>query len=240
MTEYRTQNSESRIQQAVSNSLLYIQLKSNRHKASQIRQHANEKGIALSIVLILSAIALAIMAGLIYMLTSGTQISGAQKRYKTALEAGIGGSEILYQVISERIDNPVDIQARFGSFFATPISTPTSEVCLNRKLLSSTSGWVGACTANASTMSIDPADNTTYDMSFQIGAGPTYTAYAKIVDTVVGNSGADLGLTKGVLIPTGTSEITLQSRPYLYTIEVDTHNTANPSERARLSVLYEY
>ena len=54
----------------------------------------NEKGIALVMVLILSAIALAIMAALVYMLISGTQISGMQKRYRTALEAGVGGADV--------------------------------------------------------------------------------------------------------------------------------------------------
>ena len=63
---------------------------------------SNEKGIALVMILILSAIALAIMAGLIYMITAGTQISGMQKRYKTALEAGKGGTDITYQLIAAR------------------------------------------------------------------------------------------------------------------------------------------
>ena len=57
---------------------------------------SNERGIALVMVLILSAIALAIMAALIYMITVGTQASGMQKRYRTALEAGKGGADISY------------------------------------------------------------------------------------------------------------------------------------------------
>jgi hypothetical protein len=64
----------------------------------------NENGIALVMVLILSAIVLAIIAGLIYMITSTTQISGMQKRYKTALEASIGGAEITYEFIALRGD----------------------------------------------------------------------------------------------------------------------------------------
>ena len=59
----------------------------------------NEKGIALVMILILAAISLVIMAGLLYMITSSTQITGMQKRYKTALEAGIGGSEVFSQFI---------------------------------------------------------------------------------------------------------------------------------------------
>ncbi len=66
----------------------------------------NEKGIALVMVLVLSAVVLAIMAGLIYMVTSGTQVSGIQKRYKTAIEAGVGGANITFQVIKLKEDTP--------------------------------------------------------------------------------------------------------------------------------------
>jgi hypothetical protein len=45
----------------------------------------SEKGIVLVVVLVLSAVALALMTAMIYMITIGTQISGLQKRYKTAL-----------------------------------------------------------------------------------------------------------------------------------------------------------
>ena len=51
-------------------------------------------------VIVLSAVALAIMTALIYMITMGTQISGLQKRYKTALEAGEGGGDVFYQLIA--------------------------------------------------------------------------------------------------------------------------------------------
>ena len=54
----------------------------------------NNKGIALVMVMILSLISLAIMSGLIYMVTSGTQVSGIEKRYSTALEAGKSGKDI--------------------------------------------------------------------------------------------------------------------------------------------------
>ncbi len=46
----------------------------------------NNKGIALVMVMILSLISLAIMSGLIYMVTSGTQVSGIEKRYRQRLK----------------------------------------------------------------------------------------------------------------------------------------------------------
>lgn len=196
----------------------------------------NENGIALMMVLVLSAIVLAIMAGLIYMLISGTQISGMQKRYKTALEAGLGGADVVYQFIGSR-GNPGIPNINFNFSPAFTIG------CMTAKLTTTTSSanWA-ACTNynNATSLTINPADNTTYDMSFDLGTGPIYTIYAKIVDTVEGNSGADEGLIKSGVVSSNTGEVTVMSMPYLYTIEINSENAANPAERAKLSVLYQY
>jgi len=198
-------------------------------------QNSNEKGIALVMVLLLSVMALAIMAALIYMLTAGTQISGAQKRYKTALEAGIGGSDIIYQVIAARIDNPDTLENDFN--FLSNIDVPTSQACLKNKLLLATGSWA-SCAADATTMTIDPTDNATYDMMFDIGAETPYRVYAKIVDTIPGNSGGDVGLTKGGALESAGAQVV--SKPFFYTIEINAETRDNPVERAKLSILYEY
>lgn len=195
----------------------------------------NEKGIALVMVLILSVIALAIMAGLIYMVTSGTQISGVQKRYKTALEAGLGGTDIMYQIISARIDNPTTLENNFN--FLSNIDVTAIQLCINHKLLRPTKDWNAACNRS---LTINPLDPNTYDMLFDLGAGPTYRVYAKISDTVEGNSGGDEGLVKTGVVLSNTGEVQVMSIPYLYTIEIDAENAANPAERAKLSVLYQY
>lgn len=59
----------------------------------------NEKGVALITTLVLGLIALVIVGGLIYMLTSGTQISGKEKKYSTALESAKGASEYIIEKI---------------------------------------------------------------------------------------------------------------------------------------------
>ena len=199
----------------------------------------NEKGIALVMVLILSAIALAIMSGLIYMITAGTQISGMQKRYKTALEAGFGGADISYQLIWARGDPGIP---NINFFQSAP------NACLTAKLNTSTSStnWAGCSDYNkAISMSINPSDTNTYDFRFEIpyppsSLYPTYMVYAKIVDTVEGNSAADEGLEGEGVVSSGSGEVTAVSMPYLYTLEVDAENQANPSERAKLSILYQY
>ena len=194
----------------------------------------NEKGIALVMVLILSAIALAIMAALVYMLTSGTQISGMQKRYRTALEAGVGGADVTFQLIAARGDPGIPL----NNFIITASSVGGYN-CLTDKLNNSTSAWNGVCSTS---VVIDPTDPATYDMSFELGTPgfPTYKIHAKIVDTVEGNSGGDFGLTKTAVVATGQGEITPMSIPYLYTVEIDSQNVANPTERAKYSVLYQY
>jgi hypothetical protein len=191
----------------------------------------NEKGIALVMVLVLSTIALLIMAGLIYMLTIGTQVSGLQKRYKTAHESGMGGADVMYQLIAARGNPNIPL-----TNFLITASNVGGVDCLTPKLNQPTSSWPVAC---SNSMTIDPNTQSTYDMQFDLGAGPTYRVFAKIVNTVEGNSGGDEGLLRyGVVSSTG--DITVMSMPYLYTIEIDAENQGNPSERAKLSILYQY
>jgi hypothetical protein len=192
-------------------------------------------------VLILAAIALAIIAGLIYMITSTTQISGMQKRYRTALEASLGGADVMYQLIAARGDPNIP-----GISFAFSPTTP--EACLTAKLNQTTdpaSDKWGVCADYTKTTSsiIDPNDTNTYDFTFVLGSSlypPTYTAYAKIVSTVEGNSGGDEGLIGKGVVSSGSGEITVMSIPYMYTIEVATQSTSNPNEKAKLSILYQY
>jgi len=219
----------------------------------------NEKGIALAMVLIISLIALTTMAGLIYMVTSGTQISGMQKRYKTALEVGKGGNDIAHQVINLKAYES-DISSLMTSLSGT-ISTPAACVvanttdtlpdgttCVDHIADCSTKTYPGLCvklnlptvcwSSCDSSITIDPTSSSSYDMSFNLG---NYTAHAKIVDTVYGNSSPSdeiLGDGKGT-VETG-SELSAIPIPFLYTIEVESENIANPAERANISVLYQF
>ncbi len=234
MRRYKIQDTGFRIQDTRKNIM---------HCASRIMQLDNEKGIALVMVLVLAAISLAIMTALIYMLAGGTKTSGIQKRYKTALEAGIGGSEVIYQLIALRGQSTDQTNfittltnAGLNASVATPItctrsaaaacsttSLPDTITCnpctgLEAKLKLPTSCWTGC----DNSVTITPGTNTTYDMQFDLGTTTTYRVYAKIVDTVRGNSAeSDEGLIKGGVVSSNTGEVTVQSRPYLYTIEVD-------------------
>lgn len=201
----------------------------------------DEKGLALAMVLVLSAIALAIMAGLIYMVTSGTQVSGLQKRYKTALEAGKGGADIVFDTVAAR---------SLPSIPGLPI-TSTNPPCLAAKLLRATSAANWAACGNlpkAMSMTIDPADVATYDFSFDLWPGAVldpkeiyrYRVYAKIADTIEGNTAPESGWIQGGVV-WSKSEFFPVSRPYYYTIEIDVEKFNAPTpEKARLSILYQH
>lgn len=200
-----------------------------------LRRLQSEAGVALVMVLILAAIALATMAGLIFMTTSGTQITGGQKRYKTSLEAGFGGADVTFEMITAR-DNPNIPGLVNFNLPAQAIGGPPDD-CLTQKLNDATETWEAAC---ENTLDIDPATASTYDLTFRLGTDPFYTVYSKIVDTTEGNSGSDQGLTSKGVVTSNSGEIMPMSVPYLYTIELDVRNTARASDRAKLSILYEY
>lgn len=180
----------------------------------------NEKGVALVFVLLLSVVALIATAGLLHLLARGGYISGQQKRYHTALEAARGGAEATFQVVADGGADTMGLGADIGSDLAT-------------KLTNSTADWGGA----DATSTIDPDNPATYDLRFDLGR---YRIHSKVVDTFIGNSGPDTGLLKTGVVNTGTGEVTVMNMPYLYTIEELSQSRTNPSERAKLSILYQY
>ena len=182
----------------------------------------NEKGIVLVFVLLLALVGMITIAGLLHMLARSGFVSGQQKRYNTALEAGRGGVEATLQVVADR---GLDTMGLTNLVFGADLDT---------KLIGPTESWgMGVDSSSA----INPAVITSYDIRFDLG---NYRIYSKIVDTVDGNSGADTGLLKAGVVNAGSGEVTVMNVPYLYTIEELTETPGNPSERAKLSVLYQY
>lgn len=225
---------------------------SSRFRSSHLR---SERGVVLVMVIVLSAVALAVMTVLIVMLTSGVQVSGRQKRFTTALEAGVGGSEIFYQLMPLRGE-----LSKMNAFQADVISLtpslPTPLLCtgqnaggtpysgLAAKLLTPSTSWGGSC---ANSLRIDPADPTTYDMRIALGTDKKYDVYAKVVATVEGNSGGNSEWSnrgvenqKGARGGGGGGSIAVVSKPYLYSLQVLSEYTAQSDERAKLSIEYQY
>ncbi len=222
----------------------------------------NEKGIALVMVLILSLIGLAIVSALLFMLTQGTIMSGGQKFYRTAEEASYGGMELATAYLGNR--GLLNIPAG-GAFSWT--SGPFASGCncgdpydpddnLDRitnarsgrcdKLCNPSSQWTAASLgyAVADAQALDPTLRP--DFQFRLGITPaTFDIFAKIVDTVQGNSDTSGLVTSGELggagvVASNTGLISPPHNPYLYRLEVQSQATNNPRERARLSVLYAF
>lgn len=184
----------------------------------------NEKGFALAFVLILAVIALGLTLAMLAMVGRGSFLSGQQKRFRTAVEAGRGGMEVMLQLIAA------------GGNLTTPYINPpvmNDNNAFATKLTNPTGSWGGLDSA----ITIDITDVSTYDMRVDLGA---YRVYTKIVDTVEGNSAVDEGLLKSGVVSSGAGEVTVVSVPYLYTIEVLSQSVVNPTERSKLSVLYQY
>ena len=204
----------------------------------------NDRGIALVMVLVLSGIALAIMAGLIYMATSGTQVSGLQKRYKTAVEGDMAGAEMMYKIIGNR--------GKLSGLTGLPITYTAADTCLFAKITqqtSSTNDWNSCSSGNlakATSLTIIPADATkpegdkdTYDFRLDLGTDPyKYTVYAKITETIEGNTAPDGGWVQGGVV-WSKSEFYPVPRPYYYGIEIHAEKLGTP-ERAKLSILYQH
>jgi hypothetical protein len=223
----------------------------------------NQRGIALITSLMFTVLSMVIGMALLYMVTAGAKTSGAIKRYKTALDATYGGTELLTkEIIRKALAFP-----NFSSA-ATPFSTflqnqmgpltiqPESNLfCLRMRLTTPKRFWSNACSNLSSSAP---------DISFQLNAasGTPYRVYSNIVDTsewritsfpgtglqetnyLAGNSditgGEDAELTQGAVVGSGGPTINLPHYPYVYKIEIQGERQNNPVENGNISVLYAY
>lgn len=220
----------------------------HRNAALRGRPRDNEKGAVLLVVVVLSAIALAVMTTLIYMITVGTKITGVEKQYRSAHDASFGGWEIVSQLLATR-GSVTDRGPFLTSLNTAGLSSSVTDTAgcqgiadgksyqgFEAKVMTSSSVWSAAC---GKSVALSP---TSYDFSMQLGSSTKYNVYAKIVNTVQGNTGdaVSSGLKATGTVNSASDVITVVAVPYLYTIDLDAENAANPSERAKLSVLYQY
>ncbi len=214
----------------------------------------NEKGIALVTALMLTMITLVISMVMLYLVIQNTQLSGAQKRYKNALDAAVGGVEIMtMDALPYLLGFAVDPSATALSTSATTYFTSNlttvmpnlmsaqsgvSDKCMQEKLTSST--WPD-CPAASSTVTAKDSPDVTFVLQSQlpgVASGAGFKVYSKIVSTTPGTSDMSGRNLEG----TSTTQAPAQDvgAPYLYRIEVSSERTSNPNERANLSVLYAY
>lgn len=216
-------------------------------------QVANNEGMALMMVLVIAAVSLAVVSSMIAILLSGTKISGSQKRFTTALEAGKGGEAIVFEFIGTRNDLRQQLKTAINFETGYTGTATIADSCIYDKLNNSTENW-NDCPAVAAKTFIDPSKKDTYDFKFALG---DYAVYGKIVNTIEGNTGSQQpsgggkegdayggvtsqggGSGKGGI--SGSGEIPVMPIPALYVIELQSQHSSIPSERAQLSILYQY
>ncbi len=208
----------------------------------------NERGIALVTALCLTMIALAIIMALLYMITWQARLSGAHKRYKTAIEASQGSAEILAKQIIPLVFANVT-GARLTAQFPGISLVQANGKCMQAKLNSVPSGagsldyplgWPAYCGADPVPLEASPA---TSDVTLNLqGTQSPFNVYTKIVDTRPGNS--DTSGNNFLIHGNGADgtdpDVAPKHIPALYRIEVLGQMASNPLEKAKLSVLYAY
>ena len=206
----------------------------------------SERGAVLIVVVVLSAIALILATTLTYMVMMGTQITGMEKRYRTARDAGFGGWETMKQFI--------DLQNKSGdiSTYLTSLSTMHPVLQANSNSCSGPSypsGWMAKVMVPKdlwsgcnSDITIDPSNPNTYDIYLEVGSGNVYRIYGKIVHNFQGNTGggydSNVRTKSGVVSSGGDLEVPVS--PTMYAVEVEAVSKTDPNERAKLSILYQY
>jgi len=198
-----------------------------------------QDGVALVTSLVMTMISLTIVMAVMYMITQNIERTGSLKRYKTALEASYGGTDIIIKeivpLVLQDFDSGTPIDHMETDYGAISLDISATAACLQDKLFKPTSSWASSCS-----QALNP--KSAPDMSFRLQAtgGQPYTIYAKIVDHVNEKGNSDLsGLQlEGAGVAESLAVITPQHIPYVYRLEVQAERSANATEQANMSVLY--
>jgi hypothetical protein len=184
-----------------------------------------ERGVALILVLVLSAIAMVVMTMALYVITMGTSLSGSEKRYRTAHEAALGGVDILRPIIQDQGKGMLDIPG-------AKITYQPDKAGFTAKLTTAD------LTAYNTDISIDPSNPATYDVVIDLGT-PVYRVFAKIVQTKKGShsSGHRAVRIKTGVVPAGGLGGPMFNPTY-YTITLLAQKATNPNERVRMDLVH--
>lgn len=198
----------------------------------------NNDGIALVTSLMLTLISLTMIMALLYIVTQSTRASGANKRYKTALEASYGGSELFTKdvlpYLMQNYGSP-SLATITAATFSDVALNVTDQVCLQSKLTLPSGKWPAGCSNSPS-----PKQNPDVTFNLLSGTGNPYTIYSKIVETMLGNTDVSGLQLEGAGVAEGTSGITPQHFPYLYRLEIQGEQSIASSAQANIEVLYAY
>lgn len=201
----------------------------------------NNQGIALVTALMMTLISLTMVMALLYVITQGIQTSGQHKKYRTALDASYGGSEILVKdilpIVLQNYSSPGmagTVQSAFGGTAGLDIQFIASQNCFQKKLTSPTASWPTGC-SNTPVLNSTSAD---MSMILQSNTGNPFRVFSKIVDTIPGNTDTSGFQLEGSGVAESSSLLTPQSFPYIYRVEVQGERSSGASAKANIEVLY--
>jgi hypothetical protein len=198
------------------------------------------KGAALVTVMALIFVTSGIVAAVYYLLHRGIEVSGLEKKYSVAREASLGGIEVFAKEIVPAAIGGRGLSTVVGSFASitnATVAASATDACFTDKLTKSTANWDSGC---SKTLDAASSPDVTFLLSGAAPAQP-FQVFAKIVDTIAGNSN-----TSGILLEgegaasSQTGMVTAQHFPYIYTMEIQSQRQGDASQRANLEVLYAY
>jgi hypothetical protein len=204
----------------------------------------NNDGIAFVTSLMLTLISLTIVMAVMYIITQSIQQSGMTNRYKTALEASYGGTEIIMKELvpailanSESATLFTDLQIKYLSLNLSVNPSPAVQLCIQQKLSQQVSEWT-SCTATALTVNAKEQPDLTFSLQ-GLNASP-YTIYAKIVDTVKGNTDMSGLQLEGAGVAESITVLNPKNVPFVYRLEIQAERSTNAVEQGNMSVVYAY
>jgi len=222
-----------------------------------MRPAQNEKGIALVSALLFMMLSLGILMTLLYMVTQGTKMTAANKRYRTALEASYGASELLAKDLLPTIFRDYTSGngiATLASKYSALNMTMADSNCFAQKTRFSTASWDPTVCGSLTKTTIT---NEQPDITFNLKATNDtsgYNVYTKIIDTKCGGDsaagqlcsnsrepppGTEM-LSDGSSVSNATGTVRPMPMPAYYRIDIQGERALNPKEKSKLSVLYAY
>lgn len=199
-------------------------------------------------VMAIVVISTAVFAVVLHFIQRGTEISGLEQKYETAKDASYGALDVFAKeviplaIAAAQIDPAASLSGSIGTFntiASAQVVGNASPACFSDKLLKSTADWSAGCSKTT-----DAKTSPDVTFTLQGTGGQPFVVYTKIVDTVRGNSDTS-GMPSGLYSPdavaaSGSGVMATQHIPYMYSMEVQGERQQNPTERARLEVLYAY
>lgn len=205
-----------------------------------MRVFKNNHGIALVTSLMLTLISMTMVMALLYVITQGISLSGQHKKYRTALDASYGGTEILVKDVMPMIMQNYSsagmvgvVQTAFGGVGL--VMDPANQSCFQKKLTTPTANWPAGCSSAS-----NPKSSPDITMTLPSNSGNPFRVFSKIVDTTPGNSDTSGLQLEGAGVAESSSLLTPQSIPYIYRMEIQGERQTSTSAQANIEVLYAY